>query len=210
MEKYADISTVGKRIKFVREVNSQKQKEFAERLGVTQAHISKIEKGDDNPSLTLVKFICSEYFINEQWLLEGNGDMSVFSHIDETDSQSLMRKAENFFVMFRAVFSKADNKSQVCLVNALGNLISMIEIAEDTKNKKTTEEISEIMDTAERLIFNTSIFLKHSKNNYPMFLDYLKCIEKYKKFFFNNINKLLDTMLESSKTKIEYRFSDSE
>lgn len=71
------MSTIGQRIKYIRKLNKLSQKSFAEVLGISQAHISNIEKGADNPSLTLVKFICSKYFINESWLLKGIGTSSV-------------------------------------------------------------------------------------------------------------------------------------
>lgn len=47
------------------------QTELAKRLGVTNAHISKIEKGKTVPSGALIKLVCKELNLNELWLAEG-------------------------------------------------------------------------------------------------------------------------------------------
>lgn len=56
------------------------QVEFAAALGVTNAHISKIEKGGTVPSDTLIRLISKEYLVNEAWLKAGEGP--VFAHGD--------------------------------------------------------------------------------------------------------------------------------
>ncbi|WP_077369674.1 helix-turn-helix domain-containing protein [Anaerosalibacter sp. Marseille-P3206] len=51
------------------------QEKFGKRLGVTGAGISKIESGDRNLTDQMIKAICREYYVNEEWLLEGKGEM---------------------------------------------------------------------------------------------------------------------------------------
>ena len=46
--------TLGDRINFVRKDNKMNQSEFAKTLGISQAHVSKIEKNIENPSETLL------------------------------------------------------------------------------------------------------------------------------------------------------------
>jgi transcriptional regulator with XRE-family HTH domain len=61
------------RIKSLREELGLSQVDFAKRLGVTSAHISQIEKGKNNLSDALLKLICKEYYVNEEWLRDGSG-----------------------------------------------------------------------------------------------------------------------------------------
>ena len=53
------------RVKLIRTSFKMSQKDFSLRLGVTNAHISRIEKGLTRPSAALVKLICQTYNINE-------------------------------------------------------------------------------------------------------------------------------------------------
>lgn len=56
------------RIKELRNKTGMSQVEFAKRLGVTNAHISKIEKGGTVPSYALIKLIAKEYKVKEDWM----------------------------------------------------------------------------------------------------------------------------------------------
>lgn len=71
------MSDIGSRIKIIREEYHITQVDFANRLGVTNAHISKIEKGKTVPSTALIKLICSEFRINEEWLTKGISPMLI-------------------------------------------------------------------------------------------------------------------------------------
>jgi transcriptional regulator with XRE-family HTH domain len=51
------------------------QEKFGKKLGVTGAGISKIESGDRNLTEQMIKAICREFYVNEEWLLEGKGEM---------------------------------------------------------------------------------------------------------------------------------------
>lgn len=69
--------TLGERVKFVRKNNELNQADFAKRLGISQTHVSKIEKNVENPSETLLKLISIEFGISEEWLKTGTGEMVI-------------------------------------------------------------------------------------------------------------------------------------
>lgn len=50
---------------------------FGERLGVRKTAISKIENGENNLTEQMLKSICREFNISEEWLRDGTGDMFV-------------------------------------------------------------------------------------------------------------------------------------
>lgn len=54
-----------------------KQCEFAEKIGVTQAYVSKLfkENSDKTPSDRVIKLICQNFNANEEWLRTGQGEM---------------------------------------------------------------------------------------------------------------------------------------
>ena len=68
--------TLGERIKFVRKSNKLNQADFAKKLGISQTHVSKIEKNIENPSETLLRFTSYMFAINIEWLKTGSGTPS--------------------------------------------------------------------------------------------------------------------------------------
>lgn len=68
---------LNERIKAARKALSLTQKEFAERLGVTDGAISFLEKGERNLTDQMLLCICREFPINEEWLRGGVGEMFV-------------------------------------------------------------------------------------------------------------------------------------
>lgn len=60
-----DNSLNGEQIKAIRQKYGLSQQEFGSRLGVTHAHISKIESGKENPSETLLRLIKYEFKIDK-------------------------------------------------------------------------------------------------------------------------------------------------
>lgn len=66
--------TLGERIKFVRKNNHLSQIQFADLLGISQTHVSKIENGAENPSETLLLFISYKFAVNIQWLKSEQGN----------------------------------------------------------------------------------------------------------------------------------------
>lgn len=67
--------TIEERIKIIRAFFGLTQKELAQRLHITQGHISTLEKGIARPSGALMKLICMEFGISAEWLEKGEGPM---------------------------------------------------------------------------------------------------------------------------------------
>jgi transcriptional regulator with XRE-family HTH domain len=66
---------VYKRLKEVRKSLGLNQKEFSERLGLTQGSYSFIETGNITLTEKNIKLICMSFNVNETWLRTGVGDM---------------------------------------------------------------------------------------------------------------------------------------
>lgn len=71
------MDNIAERLKEVRKDYKLNQKEFSKRIGVTNAHISRMEKGITVPSEALIKLICKEFGINEEWLKKGTEPMYI-------------------------------------------------------------------------------------------------------------------------------------
>ena len=70
------------RIKELRMSVGLSQKEFGVRIGVSDTAVSKIERGERNPSEQTILSICREFNVNYAWIMEGLGEM--FSDLPNT------------------------------------------------------------------------------------------------------------------------------
>ncbi|MBT0653960.1 LexA family protein [Geomobilimonas luticola] len=68
-------STIGSRIKQVRQALGLTQQMFADSLGIVQGFLSSIERGKKVPSETLIIALCHYFNIDREWLCIGRGEM---------------------------------------------------------------------------------------------------------------------------------------
>ena len=67
--------TIGERIALIIQKNNLKNVQFAEKLGISGAYVTHLVKGKNAPSDALVKLICREFHVREDWLLTEQGPM---------------------------------------------------------------------------------------------------------------------------------------
>lgn len=66
--------TVGERIKWIRSKEELSTRAFGDRIGISSAAVTLIEKGKNNPSEQTIRAICTEFRIRRDWLEDGDGD----------------------------------------------------------------------------------------------------------------------------------------
>lgn len=69
--------TLGERIKTVRKNSALNQSEFADMLGISQTHVSKVEHGIENPSAALLLLISLKFDVSINWLENGIGNYNT-------------------------------------------------------------------------------------------------------------------------------------
>lgn len=77
-------SGMKERLKELRLALGLKQKDIAEKIGVTPTTISRLEKGEREISRQQQVSICYAFNVNEEWLRTGEG--SMFVEIDEEEA----------------------------------------------------------------------------------------------------------------------------
>ena len=78
---------MNERIKELRKSLNLSQKEFASSLGISDAAVSKIESGINNPAENTIRLICATYHVNYKWLTTGEGVMN-----EKQDTDALVEK----------------------------------------------------------------------------------------------------------------------
>lgn len=89
------------RIKEIRKEVGLNQTLFAERIGVKQSAIAGYESGSRDPLDVVVKSICKEFNVSEEWLRTGIGEM----HVPMTRNQRIMN-------MINDVLSDSDDSER--------------------------------------------------------------------------------------------------
>lgn len=93
------------RLKELRKKLKMTQKEFGEKIGLTNAAISDIEKGKTSLTERNQNLICEKFNVNKEWIEKGTGDMfrpelpedefsRILSEIEESDDKYVRKFLE--------------------------------------------------------------------------------------------------------------------
>lgn len=107
------------RIKELRKKLNLSQKDLGKKIGISDAAVSKIEKGINSPSIQTIKSICREFNVSYAWLKDGKGDM--FTNLPETLLDEI---ADEYHLNDRMkklikTLLELDEQSQSLLINIL-------------------------------------------------------------------------------------------
>ena len=117
--KTEEIAAIGKRIKEVRTYLRIQQKEMAQKLGITSAHLSEIEKGKSSPSIELVMKITKIYNMSLEYIFLNRGNMIYSDANSESEKFTfdskitsaeklvwMMKKSHYFTILLQGAASK--------------------------------------------------------------------------------------------------------
>jgi len=76
------MSEISERIKLIRKTLNVSQRDFARRVYISQALLGAIELGGRNVKERTIQLISTEFNVNKEWLLTGNGDMFFAPPVD--------------------------------------------------------------------------------------------------------------------------------
>lgn len=68
---------INDRIRKVRTTLKLTQKQFGQKLAIAQSYLTNIETGKREVTEKILKLICLQFNVNEEWLRTGNGEMFV-------------------------------------------------------------------------------------------------------------------------------------
>lgn len=106
--------TQGDRIKLLRKTLNLTLEKFGEKLCVTKVAISNIENGHRNLTDQMLRAICREFNVNEEWLRTGEGEMfialSKSDEISEFVGRVLKEESDSFKQRLIHVLSALDEE----------------------------------------------------------------------------------------------------
>lgn len=125
------LNDIYERIAYVRKYYNKSQQDFGEIIGVTYSAISLIERKKREPSERLIRDICREFNINEDWLRTGAGgeenmlipeDMTYLYNVGKLGSEQnefkkfylnmMMNLPDEYWDYIYGEFKKFDKKNK--------------------------------------------------------------------------------------------------
>lgn len=177
------MSTIANRLKEIRVSQRLNQKEFSKRIGVTNSHVSGLENSISAPSESLIKLICKEFGVNEEWLKTGEEPMyledlsfytdrilsestSLFNKLLSSKNENVRHHAARLSELFSEItnVNDLDDDNKIIFLDLLINLFSTL--------KKYNAPIKDRLST-NQLVFDEilNIFFEQYKNDIKRNID---------------------------------------
>lgn len=83
--------TINERVRKIRKSLDMNQTDFGKKIAVKQGYLTNIENGLRDVSEKIIKLICSEYHVREEWIRNGTGTM-----FEESDNSILNRLKDEY------------------------------------------------------------------------------------------------------------------
>lgn len=111
------MNAIGERIKHIRKDFLHKtQRDFGSQIGLKPNSVSDIENGKNNPTDTVIRSICREFDINEEWIRLGSGDMTISPSVRFSKYIGEISKSDDVFIKdLIEVYMELDQNSKDAL-----------------------------------------------------------------------------------------------
>lgn len=166
---------LNERFKAVRKALKQTQKQYAEELGISQAHLSGVENGKDNPSMSLIKLVCVKYGISEEWLVDEKGSMFIKdSGFDTVTDEGLKAKYQIMKDFLEKTISEQTGDNLKNIVQAYSNFVSLVTMPglNDKNHTNYLDALCGVNNALEQIAYNSYMLKSVSDSNYKALLQH--------------------------------------
>ena len=131
------------RIKQARLLRKYSQKKLADIIGISDAALSKIESGKNNPSKTTLKAIADALDVSLDWLKTGDGSMMRENESDTLDTIARRYSDSKIFRALLDVYAQLSAEGQ----DAVEHYIALLSKAlEEGRDPATVDPLTETID----------------------------------------------------------------
>jgi transcriptional regulator with XRE-family HTH domain len=117
--------TIGDRLVKIRDSLGLTQKEFSKNIYVSQTYYSNVENGNKKINDRIIALICSQYGVNKEYLLNGNGE--IFSeNLPDIQLQQLLE-----------VFNELEKPFKEYIVLQIKHLMEAVNKSKERNKGKT-------------------------------------------------------------------------
>ena len=115
--------TINSRIIKLRKHLKLSQEEFGKKINVTRSAISNYEKGTRNIMTRVITDICREFNVNEEWLINGTGEMFAPTFNDKLDQLASEYNFSKLEYTFFSSYLKLDEKKREAVTEFLESIV---------------------------------------------------------------------------------------
>lgn len=101
---------IGERVRWVRKSKGLSQKDFGERLKVSDQTISRIERGNQLPSIDLLIDLNSQFDVSPRWIVFNDQDDNIAVLLDFLEGTLFSEQYINLFERISSLFSKSEDE----------------------------------------------------------------------------------------------------
>lgn len=127
---------MNERIRMLRENKEMTRAAFGQRLGVSGDVINNLERGRVEIKDHIVKLICAEYNVNEEWLRDGKGTMYIEPETFNLDDFARARGASDLELKVVKAYFELDPAVRKMLIEHF-----KAELSEERVHPDTPEEL---------------------------------------------------------------------
>ena len=193
-------NNIGETICQYRQIRKMTQEEFASRIGVTAQAVSKWERGNGLPDISLLAGICKVLSISANMLIGidekvvENGDTTAEREIkNNMIAEPLVLEFGVGLISFIMAGLKTDyvNKKRISLVKETGKLMPVLRVKDNTEMNENEYRVISF----DKVVF-TSVISKKEENPYKKIID--DVAETCDKFYAMILNKnLVKVMIDN-------------
>ena len=111
------------RIKQLRKVLNLSQESFSSKLNISRSHFAMIENGSKNITDRVFSDICRVFNVNEEWLINGTGEMFAPTFNDKLDQLATEYNFSKLEYTFFSSYLKLDEKKREAVTEFLESIV---------------------------------------------------------------------------------------
>ena len=114
---------MNERIKELRKVLNLSQESFSSKLNISRSHFAMIENGSKNITDRVFSDICRVFNVNEEWLINGTGEMFAPAFNDKLDQLASEYNFSKLEYTFFSSYLKLDEKKREAVTEFLESIV---------------------------------------------------------------------------------------
>ena len=119
-----EVIFIKERIRQIRDYYGITQKELAAKLGIKQNTVTAYETGVREPSAQVIKSLCNLFFINENWLLYGTGQMLLDKDAELVKiAHSIPTSDDKLLIAALRLYSRLTNEEKAKILKLAQDLL---------------------------------------------------------------------------------------
>lgn len=137
----------GSRLKEIRKYLDLTQIEFAKLLGISNGHVSDMEKERKNITEPMIQLLSLKFDVNENWLRTGKGEMFNKNNLISLDDFLKKQNATELEIRIMKLYFSLDIKTRKNIIDVFKNAIN----SESINSQSSQNKDNKLLNTKEYL-----------------------------------------------------------